>query len=130
VKLQEVKGMKSSPAKSFQDLVVWQKAHALVLAVYKLTRTFPKDELYGLTSQMRRAAVSIPSNIAEGFRKLGKADKARYLNIAQASLEETRYYFILSKDLEYAETQPLLTSLEEVSRLLNAYAKAIHNSIS
>jgi hypothetical protein len=71
------------PAKSFQDLLVWRKAHKLVLAVYALTATFPKSETYGLALQMRRAAVSIPANIAEGFRRRGKADKARFLNIAE-----------------------------------------------
>jgi four helix bundle protein len=81
------------PARKFQDLVVWQKAHRFVLAVYQLTSAFPKSEVYGLVSQLRRAAVSIPANIAEGFKKTGKADKTRFLNIAQGSLEESRYYF-------------------------------------
>ena len=84
------------PAKSFQDLLVWQKSHQFVLGVYGLTKNFPRSETYGLTSQFRRAAVSIPANIAEGFRKRGKADKVRFLNIAQGSLEECRYYLILS----------------------------------
>ena len=66
------------PAKSFQDLLVWQKAHQFVLAVYELTRIFPKSESYGLTSQFRRAAVSVPANIAEGFKKRGRAEKARF----------------------------------------------------
>jgi len=107
---------------------VWRKAHELVLAVYSFTAAFPKQETYGLTLQMRRAAVSIPANIAEGFRRRGKADKARYMNMAEASLEESRYYLILAKDLRYGDTSGLTTSLkklEEVSRLLNAYASAI-----
>ena len=87
------------PAKTFQDLLIWQKSHQFVLGVYKLTNRFPKEEIYGLTSQFRRAAVSIPSNIAEGFKKRGKSDKARFMNIAQGSLEESRYYLILSRDL-------------------------------
>src|SRR5256884_7330516 len=74
-------------ARTFQDLVVWRKAHELVLAVYSFTAAFPKQETYGLTLQMRRAAVSVPANIAEGFRRRGKADKARYMNMAEASLE-------------------------------------------
>jgi four helix bundle protein len=74
---------------------------------------------------MRRAAVSVPANIAEGFRRRGKADKVRYMNMAEASLEESRYYLILAKDLGYGDTGSLTTSLEEVSRLLNAYASAI-----
>ena len=112
-------------ARTFQDLVVWRKAHELVLAVYSFTATFPKEETYGLKLQMRRAAVSIPANIAEGFRRRGKADKARYMNMAEGSLEESRYYLILAKDLGYGDTGSLTTLLEEVSRLLNAYASAI-----
>jgi len=112
-------------ARTFQDLVVWRKAHELVLAVYSFTATFPKEETYGLKLQMRRAAVSIPANIAEGFRRRGKADKARYMNMAEGSLEESRYYLILAKDLGYGDTGRITTLLEEVSRLLNAYASAI-----
>jgi len=114
-----------TPARTFQDLVVWHKAHELVLAVYSFTAAFPKQETYGLALQMRRAAVSVPANIAEGFRRRGKADKARYMNMAEASLEESRYYLILAHDLGYGDTSSLTTSLEEVSRLLNAYTKAI-----
>ena len=86
-------------AKSFEDLLVWQKAHAYVLDVYKITEGFPKSELFSLTSQMRRAAVSIPANIAEGFKKRGPRDKVRFLNTGQGSLEESLYYLILSNDL-------------------------------
>lgn len=78
-------------SKSFQDLNVWKKAHAWVLGIYRLTECFPKHELFGLTSQLRRAAVSVPANIAEGFKKKGAADKARFYNISQGSLEECRY---------------------------------------
>jgi four helix bundle protein len=120
----------SKPARTFQDLLVWQKAHRFVLAAYTLTAAFPKQETYGLCLQMRRAAVSIPANIAEGFRRRGKADKARFMNMAEGSIEECRYYLILAKDLGYADTQGLAASLEEVSRLLNAYAAAILSSAS
>jgi four helix bundle protein len=116
------------PAKSFQDLLVWRKAHKLVLAVYALTATFPKSETYGLALQMRRAAVSIPANIAEGFRRRGKADKARFLNIAEGSVEECRYFLILVKDLGYGDTLVITAALEEVSRLLGAYTAAILTS--
>ena len=85
------------PAQTFQDLIVWQKAHVFVLGVYETSRSFPKEEMYGLTSQFRRAAVSIPANIAEGFRKYSEADKARFLNISEGSLEEYRYYLILAQ---------------------------------
>ena len=113
------------PAKTFQDLVVWQKAHEFVLSIYALTKDFPKNELYGLTSQLRRAAVSVPANIAEGFKKRGKADKARFYNIAQGSLEECRYYLILAKDLEYGDVSKLRSQLEEVSRILESYTHSI-----
>jgi len=112
-------------AKTFRDLIVWRKAHEFVLSVYKFTESFPKTETYGLSLQMRRAAVSIPANIAEGFRKRGKPDKVRFMNMAEGSLEESRYYLILSEDLGYGDTKTLLRLLEEISRLLNAYSKAI-----
>jgi four helix bundle protein len=86
-----------TPAKSFEDVEVWKKSHNFVLCVYRFTETFPKTELFGLVSQLRRAAVSIPANIAEGFKRIGKADKLRFYNIAQASLEECRCYLILSR---------------------------------
>lgn len=114
-----------APAKTFRDLVVWQKAHEFVLGVYEYSVGFPRSEAYGLTSQLRRAAVSIAANIAEGFRRRGDADKVRMLNIAQGSLEECRYYLILANDLNYGECSKLTMLLEEVSRILDAYAKAI-----
>jgi four helix bundle protein len=106
-----------SSAKVFTDLIVWQKAHEFVLGVYRYTDGFPKAENYGLTSQFRRAAVSVPANIAEGFRKRGKLDKARYYNIAQGSLEECRYYLILSKDLGFGANEHLSVKLIETSKL-------------
>jgi four helix bundle protein len=112
------------PARCFEDLIVWQKAHQFVLAVYRFTESFPKSGLYGLTSQLRRAAVSIPANIAEGFKKKGRADKARFMNIAQGSLEESRYYLILSRDLGYGHSSGLNSQLEEVNKLLEAYSSA------
>ena len=117
--------MERSAARSFRDLVVWQKAHRWVLAVYALTGTFPKQETYGLAAQMRRAAISLPANIAEGFRRRGKADKGRFFNIAESSLEESRYYLILSQDLGYGQTEELMAHLEEVSRLLSRYSAAM-----
>ena len=117
--------MSREPAKTFRDLIVWQKAHQLVLAVYRLTESFPKSEIYVLSSQLRHAAVSVPANIAEGFKKTGRADKARFMNIGQGSLEECRYYLILAADLGYGKTQELYNQLDEVSRLLNSYAAAI-----
>src|ERR1700739_4584586 len=117
-----------APARTFQYLLLWRKAHELVLAVYSFTADFPKQETYGLSLQMRRAAVSIPANIAEGFRRRSKADKARFMNMAEGSVGECRYFLILAKDLGYADTRTLSTALEEISRLLNAYSTAILTS--
>jgi four helix bundle protein len=117
-------------ARTFQDLLVWQKAHAFVLATYPYTRQFPKEETYALGSQFRRAAVSVPANIAEGFRKRSDRDKVNFYNIAQGSLEECRYYLILADDLGYGNNQDLWLLLEETSRLLNAYLKAVASSAS
>ena len=122
--------MATRPARTFQDLLVWQKAHRFVLEAYTLTAAFPRHETYGLSQQLRRAAVSIPANIAEGFRRRGKPDKARFLNIAEGSLEECRYFLILATDLRYGETEKLSALLEEVSRLLHAYTSAILSSDS
>jgi four helix bundle protein len=110
-------------------LVVWQ-AHQFVLAVYGFSEEFPKTEMYGLTSQFRRAAISTPANIAEGFKKKTKTDKARFMNIAQGSLEECRYYLILAKDLGYGDTLELISQLDEVSKLLDAYHTSLLNSAS
>ena len=114
-----------APARCFEDLIVWQKAHAWVLATYRFTENFPQKEVYALTSQLRRAAISVPANIAEGFKKMGVADKRRFMNIAQGSLEECRYYLILARDLGYGDSSQLQPQLEEVSRLLDAYTRAI-----
>ena len=112
-------------AQTFKDLTVWQQSHALVLDVYRLSGDFPKHELFGLTSQLRRAAVSVPANIAEGFKKRGVSDKLRFYNISQGSLEECHYYFILVQDLNYGDTRDLLRQYDSVSRLLNAYILSI-----
>ena len=121
-----------SPArtsKTFRDLLVWQKAHGFVLAIYPLTASFPKHELFGLTSQLRRAASSIPANIAEGFTRRGRPDKARFMNIAEGSLEECRYYLLLAADLGYSDTTAPQRLLDEVGRLLHAYTQAIRNGL-
>jgi four helix bundle protein len=117
--------MQRQPARNFQDLIVWQKAHQFVLSVYRISREFPREEIYGLTSQFRRAAISVPANIAEGFKKKGRLDKVRFMNVAQGSLEECRYYLILTKDLRYADPLELFGQLEEVSKLLCRYSAAI-----
>jgi four helix bundle protein len=117
--------MQRESAKTFKDLIVWQKSHQFVLSVYQLSSNFPKSEIYSLTSQLRRAAISIPANIVEGFKKRGLADKIRFLNIAQGSLEECRYYLILVQDLGYANTKDISSLLEEVSKLLETYLAKI-----
>lgn len=96
-----------------------------MLGIYRLSATFPKHELYALTVQLRRAAVSVPANIAEGFTRKSRTEKARFMNIAEGSLEECRYYLILSQDLGYAETSRLAAEAADVSRLLTAYMAAL-----
>ncbi len=176
--------MHMSAARTFQDLIVWQKSHQFVLQVYRQSTEFPRSEIYGLrarsritshfwapihpvwrryssveycryapssrlasraprrpqecelildrtlTQQLRRAAVSIPANIAEGFKKRGRTDKARFMNIAQGSLEETRYYLILAMDLGYLDSQKLLNDLEEIGRILGAYSRTLRSPAS
>jgi len=115
---------------SFEDLLMWQKAHSFVLCVYKVTASFPKEELFGLTSQFRRAAVSVAANIAEGYKKKGTKDKLRFFNISQGSIEECRYYLILSRDLNYIETNNLRLDLEEISKIIESYMNAIRKNIT
>jgi len=118
--------MKRNKATSFQDLEVWKKSHQLVLDTYKLTKNFPPEEKFGLVSQMRRAAISIPANLAEGFKKRSLKDKSNFYNIAQGSLEEVRYYVVLSKDLNYLnETRGLLDSTTEIGRMLNGLISSL-----
>lgn len=116
---------------TFQNILAWQKAYDFVLDVYKYTKSFPESEKYGLISQFQRAAVSIIANIAEGYKKIGKADKLRFMNISQGSLEECRCYVILSRDLGYIDNDVyniLYSKIEEASKLLNGYCKAMLNS--
>jgi four helix bundle protein len=116
--------------KNFTELIVWQKARQFVLNVYLYTKGFPEEELYGLTSQFRRAAVSIPANIAEGYKKSGNTDKAKFINIAQGSLEESQYYLILSNDLGYGENKEFVVLLNEVREILKAYHTKVLSSDS
>jgi four helix bundle protein len=107
----------------FKDLKVWQRSHALVLEIYRLTRSFPTDERFGIISQLRRAAASVPTNIAEGAKRRGKQDFARFLNIAEGSLAETEYLVVLSRDLGYLPSEdPVMPLAEtaEIARMLNA----------
>jgi four helix bundle protein len=105
---------------TFQQLEVWQEAHKLVLMVYKITKDFPNEEKFGLVSQMRRAAISMPANIAEGFKRRGIQDKIRFYNTSEGSLEELKYFFILSRDLGYISSGgDVMTQAELVGRLLS-----------
>jgi len=122
--------MNRPTAKSFTDLIVWQKAHAFVLTVYRTTGSFPRSEVYGLSSQFRRAATAIAANIAEGFKKRGAADKLRFYNIAQGSLEECQYYLILARDLGYADTIAMHPQLDEVAKIVESYSSAVLASSS
>jgi len=111
---------------SFEDLSVWHKSHQLVLTIYRMTNEFPREEKFGLVAQMRRAAVSIPANIAEGFKKRGLRDKINFYNIAQGSLEELRYYVILAHDLGFVkETAALRADALEIGRMLHGLIRSI-----
>lgn len=112
--------------KSFQELTVWQKSHELVLLVYKTCQQYPKFEEFGLASQTRRCAVSIPSNIAEGFKRKHRNDSLHFYNISEGSLEELKYQILLARDLQYIDQEQYnrITSLaDEVGRLLFGWIK-------
>jgi four helix bundle protein len=115
--------------KSYEDLLVWQKSYALSLEIYKITRKFPKTEIYGLTSQIRRSSVSIPTNIAEGRGRQHIKEFLHFLYIAKGSLEETKVYLRLAKDLEYISSEEFFTLTEksnEVGRLLSGLIRSLH----
>ena len=115
-------------SKSFREVRAWQKAHEFVLAFYKTKKMFPDDEKFALIPQFQRAAVSIAANIAEGYKKVSKADKLRFFNIAQGSLEECRYYIILSHDVGYYPQEvanDMWAKIEEAAITLHSYCEAI-----
>ena len=115
----------------FTDIRVWQRSHELVLRIYGLTVRFPRDERYGLTSQIRRAAVSVPTNIAEGSKRSSSAEYARFLNIAEGSLVETEYLLLLASDLGLLpkdEVEPILGEVDEIERMLSALRAAVAKS--
>jgi four helix bundle protein len=117
--------------KDFRQFKVWEKAHHLALEIYKATATFPKEELYGLTSQLRRASVSIPTNIAEGCGRNTDADFARFLQIAMGSASETEYELILASDLEFLsknQFEELQSKAEEVKKMLASFLKTLRTS--
>ena len=118
-------------SKNFFDLYVWKKAHEFVLCVYKSSHDFPDFERFGLRSQFTRAAVSIAANIAEGYKKLSKTDKLRFFNISQGSLEERKYYILLSRNLGYISDEDyseLCSLAKETSKLLLLYIQGIQSN--
>lgn len=107
----------------FTDLKVWQKSHALVLDIYRATKTFPDEERFGLTSQLRRAGTSVAANIAEGSKRQHNRDYARFLNVAEGSLAEAEYLVMLARDLGYLDdkrAETLLRGVPDVARMLHA----------
>ncbi len=109
--------------RDFRNLIVWERAHKLVLSIYRISKSFPKEELYGITSQIRRAVVSIPTNIAEGCGKQTQKDFVKYLSISAGSTSEVEYLLILSKDLEFivpSFVDELITEINEIKKMLNA----------
>ena len=114
--------------RDFKDLKVWRKSHELTLAVYGATRSFPKDELFGLTSQIRRSCESIPANIAEGCGRDGGLDLVRFLQIAMGSASELEYHLLLARDLRYINNQDhelLSTDVTEVKRMLTGFIRKV-----
>jgi four helix bundle protein len=103
--------------RTFQDLIVWQKAHKLVLDIYRITRCFPDEEKYGVVSQIRRSAISVPANIVEGFKRKGKKEFCHYLTIADSSLEETKYHLLLCHDLAYIKNDNYVLLHEQCSEI-------------
>ena len=117
--------------KTFKDIIAWQKAYDYCLFVYHVSSKFPEIEKFGLQSQFTRAAISIPANIAEGYKKLSKQDKLRFFNIAQGSLEECRCYNLLSRDLGYITQDQfdiLETKINGASHFLNQYCDGVVNN--
>ena len=114
--------------KDFRTLKVWEKAHHLTLVVYKATKSFPKEELYGLTSQIRRSCASIPANIAEGCGRRGDAEFARFLQIAMGSASELEYHLLLARDLNFlniSDYERLASDLTEVKRMLTSFTQKL-----
>jgi four helix bundle protein len=114
----------------FHELIVWRKAHAFALQVYKTTNKFPKEELYGITNQIRRASVSVPANIAEGCGKDSSADFARYIQIAIGSSSEVEYFILLARDLSYLnndEFNDLSLTITEIKRMLSSLRKKVRS---
>ena len=118
---------------SIEEVPVWIKAHEMVLKVYKLTESFPKSELFGLTSQLKRSASSVPANITEGFYRNSTKELLQFLYNARGSLGETKYHILLSKDLKYLKEKDYLlikNGYEEVGKQLNGWIKSLRLKLS
>ncbi|MFZ0313241.1 MAG: four helix bundle protein [Candidatus Korobacteraceae bacterium] len=114
--------------KNFRDLKVWSKAHEITLSIYRTTASFPREELFGLTSQMRRCSASIAANIAEGCGRRGNAELHRFLQIALGSASELEYHLLLARDLQYLESnayEHLNGAVEEIKKMLASLAKRV-----
>ena len=115
-------------ANTFRDLIVWKKAHQLVLDIYRVTKNFPQEERFGLISQVKRSASSIPTNIVEGQKRKSTKDFLHFLNMADGSLEETKYHLILSKDLHYLpedQFEDLNQKCDEIGRMLSGLQRSL-----
>lgn len=118
-------------AKDFQELLIWQRGHALAVRIYRVTDTFPKTEQFGLTNQLRRAAVSVPSNIAEGFERSTGKDFAHFLSITRGSLAEVQSQILLARDLLYVspeECESLLQETTHLHKMINAFKSSLATS--
>ena len=122
---------RGASVRDFKELQVWQKAHRLTLSAYKATMTFPRDELYGLTSQIRRCSASIPANIAEGCGRSGSTELARFLQIAMGSATELEYHLLLARDLEFLKSPDydlLAADVLEVQRMIASFIRKLKPS--
>lgn len=113
---------------SYKNIDVWRRSHELTLKVYRYSSSFPASETYALQSQIRRAVVSVPSNIVEGLNRSNTQEKLRFINIAQSSLAELDYQLFLSMELEYGDCTELLSEIEEIQKMLSSFYRAIQEN--
>lgn len=113
--------------KRYEDLIAWQQAYEIVIRIYQRTKSFPKEEQYGLTQQIRRAAVSVPSNIAEGFGRHSRPDYLRFLDMARGSAYELQTQMRIAHDLGYVNDSELMDKIEELERVLNGLIRSLRN---
>jgi four helix bundle protein len=124
--------VQSDPVRHFRQLVVWQRSMELVLLVYEITRSFPREEIYGLSAQVRRAAVSIPSNIAEGYARKSTRELVQYLGIADGSLAEVQTQLLIAEALGYCESKAIdraMGMIDESQRMLHSMQSSLRDKI-